>query len=207
MDRNEAVADELRQVLAEAIGPACHELRSPLAVVYGFARMLQGKERELAAAGLDARWIDSIVGGSERLDALLDDLSRIGRICAGRVHPEAGHADVEAAIAEAIDGLGEWVSYVGPPDQVVRADHAWLVEAVSGVVRALRYDDGVRVRIDAHRTQTGSELVFSTGPESLAVATETSAAVLSLNHARVMVLAMGGSFHNDERSIRIALHA
>ena len=33
---------DTQELLRLAIGPACHELRSPLAVVYGFARMLEG---------------------------------------------------------------------------------------------------------------------------------------------------------------------
>ena len=64
-------------LLRQAIGPACHELRSPLAVVYGFARMLEnGSSLDEAAM---TKYVTQIVRSAERLDHMLDDLSKIGR--------------------------------------------------------------------------------------------------------------------------------
>ena len=81
---SDAHRQELEQLLAVSIGPACHELRSPLAVVYGFSRMLEVSEQA------DPAHIQHILQGSSRLDELLDQLATMGRIAACRTVPRQG---------------------------------------------------------------------------------------------------------------------
>src|SRR6266567_3620450 len=63
---------------------ACHDLRTPLATAYGFARTLT-RSGELDERG--TRFVGMIEQASEQMTALLDDLGTAARIQAGRWEP------------------------------------------------------------------------------------------------------------------------
>ena len=122
---------------------ACHDLRTPLATVYGFARTLQ------RGGDLDersARFVGMIEEASEQMTTLLDQLGTAARIAGGRWEPsvretntlELAQANDERVIVtgtgEAIETEVESVQRAlcalavaairhGPADQV-----AWKVE-------------------------------------------------------------------------------
>lgn len=77
---------------------ACHDLRTPLATIYGFARTLT------RAGELDersARFLAMIEEASEQMTGLLDELGTAARIEAGRWEPALRGADtLELAAAE-----------------------------------------------------------------------------------------------------------
>ena len=139
-----AVASEhdTQALLRMAIGPACHELRSPLAVVYGFARMLEHGESLDDAAR--EKYVGQIVRGAERLDSMLDDLSKIGRIAAGRTPPHVEHVSLRSIVDDlcatsTLDGR----LHVEPGDDVtIKADPAWLTESLQATVDGLCFEDG-----------------------------------------------------------------
>ena len=63
---------------------ACHDLRTPLATVYGFARTLTRGD------GLDertARFLEMIEEASEQMTGMLDDLGTAARIAGKRWEP------------------------------------------------------------------------------------------------------------------------
>jgi signal transduction histidine kinase len=69
---------------------ACHDLRTPLATIYGFARTLTRMEE------LDertARYLGMIEEASEQLTELLDELGACARIESGRWEPTLREAD------------------------------------------------------------------------------------------------------------------
>lgn len=77
---------------------ACHDLRTPLATVYGFARTLQ---RGDGLDERDARFVGMIEEASEQMTSLLDQLGTAARIAGGRWEPAVREADtLELARAE-----------------------------------------------------------------------------------------------------------
>jgi len=63
---------------------ACHDLRTPLATIYGFARTLTRGE------GLDdrtARFLGMIEEASEQMTEMLDDVGTAAQIAGGRWEP------------------------------------------------------------------------------------------------------------------------
>ena len=82
---------------------ACHDLRNPLAVVHGFSRTLT----RTALDERGARYIGMIDAASNQLGELLDELSLVSRIEAGRYTPELAEADslelARAAAAELLE--------------------------------------------------------------------------------------------------------
>jgi signal transduction histidine kinase len=94
---------------------ACHDLRTPLATVYGFARTLT------RAGTLDersARFVGMIEEAAEQMTDLLDQLGWLARIEAGRFEPMLVEVDtVELATADdervGVDGAGTTVETDG----------------------------------------------------------------------------------------------
>ena len=90
---------------------ACHDLRTPLATVYGFARTLtRGDELDPRSA----RFVAMIEEASEQMTELLDELGTVARIQAGRWEPvvrSASTLDLAEADDErvAVEGEGELI--------------------------------------------------------------------------------------------------
>ena len=79
---------------------ACHDLRNPLATIFGFARTLTRTELDERST----RFVAMIDAASTELGELLDELSLVARIEAGRFDPELEQADsLELARAAAAE--------------------------------------------------------------------------------------------------------
>src|SRR5919202_2972073 len=83
---------------------ACHDLRTPLATVHGFARTLvrQGELEEQAA-----RWVEMIDAASAQMAELRDELALAARIEARRYDPTLLDADTLELAGRAAEQLGE----------------------------------------------------------------------------------------------------
>jgi signal transduction histidine kinase len=109
---------------------ACHDLRTPLATVFGFARMLERAEN------LDpqsARFVGMITDASAEMSSLLDELSIVARIEGGRWEPALTHADtLDLALADddriTVTGRGETIET--DSTAVRRALRAFAIAAV-----------------------------------------------------------------------------
>src|SRR5262245_64096719 len=118
------------QPFAQTVSLACHDLRTPLATVSGFAKTL------LRADGLDGRterFVGMIDDASEQLAQLLDELGVLARIESGRYEPPLVEVDTlelvrteDGRIAAA--GTGETVRT--DLAAVQRSLHALAVAAV-----------------------------------------------------------------------------
>lgn len=78
------------QRFARLVSLACHDLRTPLATVHGFARTL------VRGGGLEPpndRYVEMIDAASAQLAELLDELSLAARIDSGRYDPTLREAD------------------------------------------------------------------------------------------------------------------
>ncbi len=111
---------------SKLVSLACHDLRTPLATVHGFARTLRRVEDLGDTAD---RYVEMIEAASEEMATLLDQLGLAARIQAGRFEPasrdvetlELARAAAERANVGQIDVRGEAGRATTDPDVAERA--------------------------------------------------------------------------------------
>src|SRR5215218_10753243 len=109
---------------------ACHDLRTPLATVYGFARTLS------RGGDLDernARFVGMIEAASEQMTDLLDQLGVLARIESDRYDVglvEADTVDLATTDDERVETVGEGVTLETDERSLKRALEALAVAAV-----------------------------------------------------------------------------
>ncbi len=89
---------------ARLVSLACHDLRTPLATVHGFATTL------VRGGGLEPpadRYVEMIDAASAQLAELVDELSLVARIESGRYDPTLREADTLELARTAAARLGE----------------------------------------------------------------------------------------------------
>lgn len=200
-----ASGQDTQQLLQQAIGPACHELRSPLAVVYGFARMLEGSSNIEPAA--QEKYVGQIVRSAERLDRMLDDLSKIGRIAAQRMHPQIEHVPLRSIVDDlCATSTNDGRLAVDPgADVTVKADPTWLTESLQAIVDGLCFEDGIDVRLTWRHEPHEVQLHIVPNSSFPMVDVEPDKSGLGISLARMRVVAMGGTFDGSGDRIVIAL--
>ena len=132
---------------ARFVSLACHDLRTPLATIYGFARTIQRAE---PSGETLARYVEMIVAASSEMTDLLEELAIVARIEGGRFEPVLAPADTLELAREAVPGAdGSGMEIETDGSAVVRSLTAFAscarrhggVESVSAVV------DGSDVRL------------------------------------------------------------
>jgi signal transduction histidine kinase len=88
---------------ARLVSLGCHDVRTPLATVHGFAKTL---ERTATLGAPADRYIEMIGTASAEMTELLDELSLAARIEAGRYDPALREADTLALAQAAAERLG-----------------------------------------------------------------------------------------------------
>jgi signal transduction histidine kinase len=83
---------------------ACHDLRTPLATIFGFARTLTRSE---ALGPPFMEYAQMIEAASDQLGELIDELSLAARILDGRYDPKLEAMPVAELAAAAVERLGE----------------------------------------------------------------------------------------------------
>ena len=179
---------------------ACHDLRTPLATVHGFAQTLARVEGGDETA---ARYLEMIIAASGELAELIDELSVAARIEAGRYDPPLREADTLELARAVAARLGEERVGVDGEGTTLELDVGATERAVAALARcALRHGGLERVEL----TVRGAEL-------ELAPVTPASAPVLVGEDLRdlgaavaVRVLeARGGGASLDGETLRIRL--
>jgi signal transduction histidine kinase len=133
---------------------ACHDLRTPLATVHGFARTL------VRGGGLEApndRYVEMIDAASAQLAELLDELSLAARIESGRYEPTLGEADTFALALAAAARLGDERVRVSGSGVTIRTDADAVERGLAALFQsALRHGglesvtaevDGAQIRL------------------------------------------------------------
>jgi signal transduction histidine kinase len=126
---------------------ACHDLRTPLATVNGFARTL---ERTTELAPPADRYVEMIVAAVDQLAELLDELSLASRIEAERYEPNLADVDLLELAHGAAARLGEERVRVSGEGAAVRVDRDPTERGVAALVQAaLRHGglDEVALRV------------------------------------------------------------
>jgi len=174
---------------------ACHDLRTPLATVYGFARTLTRTE-ELDERS--ARFIGMIEEASGQMSALLDELGLAARIEAGRWEPsllEADTLDLARSDDERVGVTGDGTTIETDVDAVRRSLSALAIAAVRhGPV------DHVDWAVD------GRQLVLSPVTEQAGrVVTGVEQRDLGSLVARLVLTELGGSLELDGTALHVRL--
>jgi signal transduction histidine kinase len=89
---------------ARLVSLACHDVRTPLATVHGFAKTLT---RTVDLAAPADRYVELIDAASTQMAELLDELSLAARIEAGRYDPPLRETDTLVLAEHARERLGD----------------------------------------------------------------------------------------------------
>ncbi|HEY3962034.1 MAG TPA: histidine kinase dimerization/phospho-acceptor domain-containing protein [Gaiellaceae bacterium] len=179
----------------QLVSLACHDLRTPLATIYGFARTIA---RDSELSDRNVRFVGMMEQASEQMTRLLDDLGAAARIEGGRFEPalrEADTLELAGSSDEQIDTSGEGATIDTDAEALGRA-----LESLA--IAALRYGPVDRVAWDVR----GRELVLSpvlpdAGPVVLGEEQRDLGAVVG----RMVIEALGGSLALDGETLRVSL--
>jgi signal transduction histidine kinase len=133
---------------ARLVSLACHDLRTPLATVHGFATTLA------RGGGLEPpadRYVEMIDAASAQLAELIDELSLASRIESGRYEPTLREADTLELSQAAAARLGEDRVHVTGSGVSVATDAAAVERGLAALFQsALRHGglDSVEVEVD-----------------------------------------------------------
>jgi signal transduction histidine kinase len=179
---------------------ACHDLRTPLATVHGFAHTLE-RSGELDATS--SRYVEMIGAASGQLAELLDELSVAARLAAGRYDPPLRAVDTLELARAAADRLGEDRVEVSGEGAEVEVDRDAVERAVSSLARcALRHGGLERVEL----TVRGSELALSpVTPASAPVLLGEELRDLGAAVAVRVVQARGGTVAVERETLTVRL--
>jgi signal transduction histidine kinase len=174
---------------------ACHDLRTPLATIFGFARTLSRTEEHDVRT---TRFLGMIEAAAEQMTELLDELGAAARIEAGRWEPvlrEVNTAELARADDERVAVAGE--------GEIVETEAEAIERALGSLaLAAVRHGPAER---DTW-TVRGRELVLA--PVSAAAApvvTGESQRDLGCLVARLVIEELGGSLELDGESLRVRL--
>jgi signal transduction histidine kinase len=174
---------------------ACHDLRTPLATIYGFARTLsRGEDLDERTA----RFLGMIEEAAEQMTQLLDELGVAARIVGDRWEPSLREADtLELATTddERVETTGRGESIETEPDEVARSlrDLAVAAARFGGV-------EHVRWQVD------GRELVLEPVDEAAAgVLLGEEVRDLGSLVARLILERLGGSLAVEGSTLRVRL--
>jgi signal transduction histidine kinase len=192
------VTDEAN--FSRLVSLACHDLRTPLATVYGFARPIS------RADGLDpklAGYSEMIESASQQLAELVDELSLAARIEDGRYEPKVLPISTGELAAGAAATLGtERVSVAGEGASV-ETDVDAVRRSVSSLVQcALRHGglDEVSVVAEGPVLRV-APITPASAPVVLGEDLRDLGAAVAVMHIR----ALGGSVSVEDETLTISL--
>jgi signal transduction histidine kinase len=179
---------------------ACHDLRTPLATVHGFARTIArtGDLEEPAS-----RYLEMIEAASGQLAELLDELSLAARIEAGRYEPTTIEVELGELVRAAAARLDEELVRVEGDGDPVTVDVPATERALAALVRcALRHGglDHVDVWADGREVRV-SPITPSSAPVVLGEDLRDLGAAVAVR----VVRALGGSVAVEGETLRITL--
>jgi signal transduction histidine kinase len=123
---------------AEIVSIGAHDLSTPLATVYGFAKTLAKSDLDESAA----RYVEMIEAASAQLRDLVDELSIVTRIERGRYAPALTEADSLELARKACAELQERVEVSGD-GAPVKVDENATGRAISRLAKAASRHGGI----------------------------------------------------------------
>jgi signal transduction histidine kinase len=185
---------------ARLVSLACHDVRTPLATVHGFAKTL---ERTVELEAPADRYVEMIEAASAQMAELLDELSLAARIEAGLYDPVLREADTLTVAQGAVERLGEDRVQVRGEGTAVQTDEQALTRGVSALAQsALRHGGLDEVSIVVR----GSEIdITPVTPASAKVVLGEDLRDLGAAVAVRLVDALGGSVSLDGETLTVHL--
>jgi signal transduction histidine kinase len=183
---------------ARFVSLACHDLRTPLATVSGFAHTLRQNEIGQPAD----RYVEMIQAASGQLADILDDLGLVTRIEAGRYVPNVTGADT-LELAQAAAGRAGEKAVVGGTGAEVLVDRDATERGLAAFARcALRHGGLEQVELTADAAAVAiSPVLENVGPIILGDDLKDLGAAA----ARRLVEASGGSVELVGESLLVSL--
>jgi signal transduction histidine kinase len=180
---------------AQVVSLACHDLRTPLATVFGFSRTLaRGDDLDERSA----RFVGMMGEAADQMAELLDQLAVSARIAAHRWEPALREIDTLALARTADaavpgDGSGE----------VVETE----VEAVGRALRSLARAARVHGRVEDLAWHVDGRVLALTPVNADAAPVVLAEEIRDLGSivARQVIEALGGSLELDGETLRVAL--
>jgi signal transduction histidine kinase len=118
---------------AKLVSLGCHDVRTPLATVHGFAKTL---ERVVELAPPADRYVEMIEKASAEMAELLDELSLAARIESGSYDPALRDADTLALAQAAQERLGADRVHVAGEGATISTDVEAVDRGVSALIQA-----------------------------------------------------------------------
>src|SRR3954470_12890069 len=186
---------------------ACHDLRTPLATIYGFARTLTRAD-ELDERS--QRFLSMIEQAAEQMTQLLDELGTAARIQSGRWEPgvrEVSTLELVSSDNESIATVGHGVTIETEADVVARSlqalARAAMLHGPAGQA-PWRGAGGAAERV-AWRVEGRSLGLTPITEAASAVVTGTELRDLGSLVARYVLEELGGSIELDGETLRVRL--
>ena len=173
---------------------ACHDLRTPLATVHGFAKTIL---RQNTLDETTARWLGMIDAATDELVALLDLLSLAARIESDRYDPVTREADSLELARAAVPAA----SGAGAPTQV---DADVVVRSLAALARAASRHGGVDVAVEVRGRQIEIAPIV---PEAASIVLGEDLKDLGAAVAIRCVHALGGAVELDGERLLVRLPA
>ncbi|MFT5222525.1 MAG: signal transduction histidine kinase, partial [Glaciecola sp.] len=139
------------------LGMLAHDLRTPLTMVTGYAKLLavHGAERQSAK---EQQMVQAIISGGGRMSALVDDVLEMSSVQSGMMELARAPTDLAALASRSIvehashaKGKGISVTLEAVGDLIVLADEARITQVfdnlISNAVKYGRLDSAVAVRL------------------------------------------------------------
>lgn len=178
---------------------ACHDLRTPLATVHGFARTLARVE----LPGPAPRYVEMIEAASSQLAELLDELSLVARIESGRFEPALEEVDSLVLAREAADQLEDGAVVVSGEGGRVAVEREATSRAIRQLARAARRHGG---HTSVGLAVRGEELELApVSPTAAGVVTGEELRELGAAAAVALIRALGGSLRLDGERLHVRL--
>jgi signal transduction histidine kinase len=185
---------------AKLVSLAAHDLRTPLATVFGFARTLA---RDDSLPPTPMQYIGMIESASIQLRDLLDELALAARIESGRYEPVRADVDTLEIARAAAEALGEERVEVAGGGGSISVDGHVTEIAVSALTQcALRHGGLERVRVTADGAGWTIDPIT---PASAPVVLGEDLRDLGAAVAVRAIAAQGGSISLDGETLRVAL--
>jgi signal transduction histidine kinase len=187
---------------AKLVSLACHDLRTPLATIFGFARTLS------RAQGLDptlAGYAEMIEAASDQLGELIDELSLAARIEGRRYDPKLEQVALSELTTAAVERLGEERVSVAGEGGFAHVDVEAAKRSVSALVQcALRHGglEHVDVAVDGSEIRV-APITASSAPVVLGQDLRDLGAAVAVMH----VERLGGSVTVDGETLTVRLPA
>jgi signal transduction histidine kinase len=185
---------------ARLVSLACHDLRTPLATVHGFATTLaRAGDLEPPAD----RYVEMIDAASAQIAELIDELSLAARIEADRYDPTLREADTLELAQAAAARLGEERVQVSGSGAALETDAEAVERGLAALFQsALRHGglEGVEVEVDGAEVRL-SPVTAASAPVVLGEDLRDLGAAVAVR----LVRRLGGSVAIDGETVRIQL--